>query len=262
MDRNAYVYQLVNNQLVAVLAGDRAAVTKAVFGPDSRQVVTAGEDGTARIWDPGVADQLRLVRHVSHPVTAFFSPAGRILDRAFDPRAARTADSADGRLRARADGKLVVVSDRRTGRILHRLPHDAPVTSVAFSPGGKLLATGTGDPPDEVRIWVVRSGTPLHKLVGHFGAVVDVSFSPDGRWLVSAGPSAAILWNVATGERIFYLRGHRPTLTSASFSPDSRRIVTASTDGTVRVYDCEVCGGLDSLIRLAERRLTRLSGRP
>ena len=44
-------------------------------------------------------------------------------------------------------------------------------------------------------------------------------------------------------------------LTSATFDPAGRRILTASVDGTVRTYACELCGGLDTLVPLAERRL-------
>jgi WD40 repeat protein len=73
--------------------------------------------------------------------------------------------------------------------------------------------------------------------------------------VVTAGPVSAALWEVASGELVFYLRGHEGRVISASFTPDGRRIVTASEDGTVRTYRCAVCGPLDELVVLAERRL-------
>jgi WD40 repeat protein len=53
------------------------------------------------------------------------------------------------------------------------------------------------------------------------------------------------------------LYGHRrpSVLTSASFSHDGRRIITSGSDGTVRLYTCEVCATIDGLVALAKRRL-------
>ena len=93
-------------------------------------------------------------------------------------------------------------------------------------------------------------------LRGHFEVVSDAEFSPDGRWVVTAGPKTAGLWDARSGQLVFFLRGHTERLTSATFDPSSGRIVTASEDGTVRTYRCDVCGGLDSLIALAKSRLS------
>ena len=266
-DKNAYVFRTDSSQGVAVLAGHTAEVNDAAFSPNARRVVTAGEDSTARIWDPGAADQLRFVRRVNGPVTAVFDGEGKIVVRPLRPNPRLIARSPDGSLRASASGSDVVVSNARTGERIRTLHHEPAVTDVDFSPNGKLLATGSSH--GTARIWNLRS-RPFRQLAAHNGPVT-VSFSRDGRWLVTGGPKTAIVWRVSTGERLspnFYLRGHKGKfggrdahLTSAEFSPDGRRIVTASLDGTVRVYDCEVCGGLDSLLQLAQRRLARISRR-
>lgn len=54
-----------------------------------------------------------------------------------------------------------------------------------------------------------------------------------------------------------YLYGPRSSLTAAAFEPDSRTVVTRETDGTVRRYVCELCGGLEELTALARSRLRR-----
>ena len=51
------------------------------------------------------------------------------------------------------------------------------------------------------------------------------------------------------------LQGHEGTVTSAAFDPEGHTIVTGGVDGTVRRYDCEICGGLDDLVALARKRL-------
>jgi WD40 repeat protein len=108
-----------------------------------------------------------------------------------------------------------------------------------------------------VIVWDANTGE-FQRLVGSFGPVNAVSFSPESRWVLGAGPTTALLWATSTGQRFYYLRGHTTTVTAAVFRPDGRRIVTSSSDHTVRGYDCDICPGIDGLIRVAEQRLARL----
>jgi WD40 repeat protein len=96
-------------------------------------------------------------------------------------------------------------------------------------------------------------------LRAHFGPVFGASFSPDGRWVVTAGPLAAGLWPISSGKLLTLLYGPTEPLTSASFSADGKRILTSSRDGTVRTYKCELCGGIDELLTLSNTRLAALS---
>jgi WD40 repeat protein len=68
--------------------------------------------------------------------------------------------------------------------------------------------------------------------------VDDVSFSPNGKYLVSASRDCtASVWEVSTGKELDTLRGHGMAITSARFSPDGKKIATGSDDGTVRFWD-------------------------
>ena len=87
--------------------------------------------------------------------------------------------------------------------------------------------------------------------------MVDAQFSPDGRWVVTAGPITAGLWNVRTGELVMYLRGPTTHPTAVAFTPDSRTVVAAEANGVVRRYECAVCGTVNELLALADRRLER-----
>jgi WD40 repeat protein len=127
------------------------------------------------------------------------------------------------------------------------------VTSAAFSADGMKLVTASRD--HDARIWDVATGDQLLVLQGHFGPVQDAQFSPDGRWVVTAGPGRTGLWDAHNGALVTLLRGHRGPVASAAFAPNGRTILTGGVDGTVRTYRCDICGPLDELVGLADLRL-------
>jgi WD40 repeat protein len=129
--------------------------------------------------------------------------------------------------------------------------HRNVVNSVMFNPNDTLLVTASLD--HFVRIWSVRSRRSIAVSRIHFGNVAQASFSPDGRWIVTAGPATAGLLR-ADGEELLLLRGHAKPLTGAVFVSD-RRVVTAARDGRVGTYVCTLCARLPALQTLARHRL-------
>jgi WD40 repeat protein len=165
--------------------------------------------------------------------------------------------SQNGKLLATGDAKGTIrVWNIAAGRILRVYSEDtAAITSVAFSPDGSLLLTASKN--HEARTWDLRGRQlPTPPILWHFGPLGGASFSPDGRWIVTAGPSTAIVGPVSTRRRLLVLRGHSRQLIGAAFGgPDGRTIVTASKDGTIRAYRCNICGGISVLLRIAKHRL-------
>ncbi|WP_326826011.1 protein kinase domain-containing protein [Streptosporangium sp. NBC_01756] len=123
--------------------------------------------------------------------------------------------------------------------------HNDGVCSVAFSPDGKILATGSYD--DTVRLWEVATGTSIGRpLTGHNDGVCSVAFSPDGRTLATgSGDDTMRLWDVGTRTPIGRpLTGHNDDVWSVAFSPNgkilasgSSSLATGSGDDTVRLWD-------------------------
>ena len=118
--------------------------------------------------------------------------------------------------------------------------HDGCVTSVAFSPDGRHIVSGSGD--KTVRVWDAQTGqSVMDPLKGHDNWVTSVAFSPDGRHIVSGSDDKTVrVWDAQTGQSVMDpLKGHDDCVTSVAFSPDGRHIVSGSRDKTVRVWDAQ-----------------------
>jgi WD40 repeat protein len=106
--------------------------------------------------------------------------------------------------------------------------HSAPVLSVAFSPDGKLLASGSAD--HTVKLWAADTGEELRTLVGHLGYISSLAFSPGGTWLASGSLDGTVrLWSPASGAsiRTFTADTQGWEVGCVAFSPDGQLLASA-----------------------------------
>ncbi|MFN6476674.1 NB-ARC domain-containing protein [Nostoc sp. DedQUE07] len=113
------------------------------------------------------------------------------------------------------------------------------ISSVAFSPNGKLLATGDAD--GKTYLWQVDDGKLLFTCIGHSSWVKSVAFSPDGQTLASGSDDQTVkLWDVRDGKCLKTLQGHSNWVRSVAFSPDGQTLASGSEDQTVKLWNVHI----------------------
>ncbi len=280
-DTTVRVWTSTIGQALGVLHGHSQIVTR-VFYPSPDRLVTVGADSTVRMWDAGTAPDLKVVARQRAPFVSALGSSDEIeigdargavhtLDpharRVISVRAGAAVHAASsrvarlGELQARAAGDSIFIF--RSGRLLHRLKDlstkpilDAVnVLALKFSPDGKLLAEVGRD--HYLRVWEVSTGHKLYAVVAHQGPVPDLAFSPDSRWIATAGTISVRVWDARQPSQLLLLLGPTKPVQAVVFSADGRTIVSAGMDGTIRRYDCVVCGALPDLVRAGEARLAQ-----
>ena len=208
----------------------------AVHRAPGSEIVTASLDGTARTSTPSSSRSSPSSRSSARPspmsassATAARSrrppagaPTGSPLPRGPAVDIGPAATAANGgrgpRRAASHDPRQDRDVTRPDGTTVELVGHKAPITSIAFSRRRDPRRHGERR-PRRADLGRAQRERRIQVLRGHFAIVSDARFSPDGRWVVTAGPGTAGLWSTSSGRLIYYLRGHEGKLLSAAFSP-------------------------------------------
>jgi WD40 repeat protein/serine/threonine protein kinase len=238
-DNTVKVWDAQTGQEPRTLKEEAPSVVSGAFSPDLKRLASASLDKTVTVWDSQTGQKL----------LTFKGHTGSVRSVAFSPDGKRLASGSAG---FREQGKLVrgevKVWDAQTGQELLSLKGlTARVWSVAFSPDGKRLASGSGGSveqgelvPGEVKVWDAQTGRELLSLKGGGSSVV---FSPDGKRLAGAGGDEVKVWDAQTGQELLTIKGAGGNL---AFSPDGKRLASGRGNqfreggqGDVKVWDAQ-----------------------
>ena len=199
----------------------RPSISVLLFSPDGKKLVSGTMEGNIQMWDTETGIGLFSLTeldpdNVKHGLK----------------KAAEANSDATIEVTISPDGALVTTT------------YQEPITALAFSPNGELLAAGSYQ---QIRLWNMETGnwrkgiTSINRYkedrqVFH-GAEV-LMFSPDNKTLVNGDKNGKIqLWDIPTGEKIKTLKGHTQPVETLLFSPDGKILVSTGQDGTILVWD-------------------------
>lgn len=197
------------------LHGDR--VGRIVWSPDGSRMASSSAS-EAVIWDVATNESLSRLT---------FQDSSTIWDIAW---------SGDARRLAVAHGREIEIIDPTGAQLARLTGHTARVYSLAWSPDGRFLASGSGD--NTIRIWDAESWQTGQVLTTHTRPVYAVAWSPSGKELASASKDRVLgLWDTSSWELCTRLQGHTGWVVSLCWSRDGSRLVSSSLDSTIRVWD-------------------------
>ena len=198
-------------------------VNSVAFSPDGKKMVseTGEEDADDRfklsyqysvfIWDAETGEQIKeLYGHSYIAHSAIFTPNGKSVVSASSDKTVRIWN-------VEADGSFIVLQG-----------HNDKVRAIAISPDGTRIISGSDG--GSIRVW--NSDTGIELLDISSPRTKTVSFSPDGKWIVSAGNGIRI-WDTEIGYELWEIEGE---YTSAVMSPDGKRIASVLYDGSVKMW--------------------------
>jgi WD40 repeat protein/serine/threonine protein kinase len=187
------------------VGGDLSSI-ELVFLSETR-LLTARHNGTAPIYDEGEG-----VRFVS-------TSDGRLMAYVPKDRVVRVVDVARG-----------------MGEWSFRAAEEL-TTALAFSPDGRILATGGGYTESTIKLWDVETHQFIGQLDGHRSWITCLMFLPDGKLASASADQTVRLWDIQSRRSLGTFRGHQSEVRALDVSPDGRTLASGAKDGTVLLWD-------------------------
>jgi WD40 repeat protein len=231
-DKTARLIARSGGRLIRTLAGHQAPLRSVAFSPRGDRLLTADAVGSLKVWESPSGRGVIAFGH-----TAPNGGAGQPIEKAvFSGQGGLITASADGTLKSwYFEGRWAEHKTLGT--------HVFRVLALDFSPDGKLLATGGGEPSrsGELKLWEVGKGLLARSLTSlHSDTVFAVRFSPDGTKLASASADKFLkVTSVSDGKLLRSYEGHTHHVMAVDWKSDGKELVSGGADNVLKVWDYE-----------------------
>lgn len=233
---STWIWDVASGEKITELGSLGSEVSAAALSPDGKRILVVSVGRTARLWSTDASEPVQTLEGISSGRQAVtFSSDGKLA------------------LMALSDGTVGLTSMSFEEDMIHFKGHEGVENSVAMSPDGRRFVTLGDD--QTIRIWHTKNGEELQRLCCGVDDLCNeanplcesvelAKFSPDGRFVLSAGQFApALLWEIATGEVVRKFQWsygeYEEGVHDAAISPDGKSILTGSEEGIPRLWDLE-----------------------
>jgi len=213
--------------------GAVAADVETIYHSDVKTLATGDHEFAAKLWDVPAIGSSKEVTTSERPRFVFPNQRAWISAVHFDP-AGDTLALASGNGVVCLWNLAEIAADLPPDSLKPRARIKEPkeVTTIAFSPDGKLLATGSHNVP--VELWDARTGELTATFPHAEYRPKSVAFSPDGQSLSTGDESRIVrLWSVSSRQMRAILPGHQDDVNGVAFHPSGRRLISAGRTGDI-----------------------------
>lgn len=218
-------WDLNTNKLIRIFGTNKRGYWSVSFSPDGRRLIAGARNRSLCLFDVNTGNLLKeMTGHGAEVWGAVFTADGK----------QAISGSWDRSIR---------VWDLEMGKQVRTFNVRDQVRGFALSPDGKLLAAShfaAVNGPGTIRLWDVQKGTEIRSMTGHQLEISQVSFSPDGKLLVTSSFDKTVrIWRVADGKEIKVLKGQNGRIEGAVFTPNALRVLSCCAEGdpTLRMWD-------------------------
>ena len=213
------IWDVEKHALLRTITGHADCIYAVEFAPDGKSLATSSYDKLIKLWDVDSGKEIRTLKdHIDAVYSLAFTPDGKRLVSASADRGVKVWDVASGE-------RLYTLSEPTDG-----------LNTLALDPSGKRVAAGGLD--RTIRIWSLgdKSGTLLNSLIAHEDAILQLAWSPDGRYLISASADKELKVLNADDLTVVKTWPQPDWVLSMGFAPDGKSFAVGRFDGSYEIY--------------------------
>lgn len=215
------IWDVRSGQLLKTLLGHKDCIYSVAWSPDGKLIASGSYDKMVKLWDAATGQEMKnLQDHIDAVFAVAFSPDGKHLASGSQDRSVKIWDIASGQ-------RLYTLGDATDG-----------ITSIAYSPSGKQIAAAGYD--KTIYVWEVgdSDGKFLHSLIADEDSILALSWTPDGKMLITSSSDGSIRFRDAATLDPIRVIDHQPDWVEAlAISPDGTRLAAGRFDGTLSLFD-------------------------